>query len=280
MAIVVSEATTKRRDHGDDAVDEGAELFFECGKKTTATPTARGAATEKMAPPTRAEVLPAREQFPRITAFGGARRVTASWDASRAPQGSPRTATSGARVPPQGTVALPLCQARKSCYVSKIMALPDATPYLIAKEVDRGATFEVWRSQLGVMRLDWNRQGAVLETFLGYGSHEFATIITRRWEVLRRGGVQLLMLADFWEMPNYDSGVRTIQQEWILKNRSSVVQPFHVLSRSKMVGMATAVANLALGGIITSHTQRHTFDVIVKKAGLMACPPMPLLPST
>ncbi len=157
------------------------------------------------------------------------------------------------------------------------MAEPDVTQSQGVREIEKGATFEVWRSPTGALRLDWTRQGAVLETLLGYGHQEFANVIVRRWEALRRTGVQILILADFSEMPNYDSPVRTTQQEWILKHRPSVIQPFHVLSRSKMVGMAVAVANLALGGMITAHTQRTTFDVVVKKAGLGPNPQMPSL---
>jgi len=159
------------------------------------------------------------------------------------------------------------------------MAAPEVKPFQVIQKVDSGASFEVWRSPTGAMRLDWNRQGVVLETMLGFGSHEFATVILRRWEASRRGGLQILILNDFWEMPNYDSGFRILQQEWALKNRSSLVQPLHIVTRSKLVSMGTAVVNLALGGIITVHTQRQTFDAEVKKAGLTPNPQIPF-PST
>lgn len=141
--------------------------------------------------------------------------------------------------------------------------------------------FEVWQSPTGALRLDWNRQGAVLETISGFGSHEFATLITRRWDALRRAGaLQILVLADFWDMPNYDSGFRVVQQEWGVKNRSFLIQPFHILTSSKLVSMGTAVTNLALGGIITTHTKRYSFDVEVKKAGLAPKPQMPSFSTT
>jgi hypothetical protein len=160
------------------------------------------------------------------------------------------------------------------------MALPDAKPFQVIQKVDAGASFEVWRSTAGALRLDWNRQGVVLETMLGYGSHEFGTVIARRWEALRRGGVQVLILIDFWDMPNYDSGFRTTMQDWALKNRTSMVQTVHILTSSKLVSMGVAVANLALGGIITAHTQRPPFDAAVKKLGLAARPQMPSLSAT
>ncbi len=160
------------------------------------------------------------------------------------------------------------------------MATPDAKPFQVAQKIEAGVSFEVWRTPQGALRLDWNRQGIVLETLFGHGSHEFATVVTRRWEAVRRSGLQVLIIADFWEMPNYDSAFRAIHQEWALKNRSSFVQPLHILTRSKLVSMGTAVTNLALGGIITTYTQRPQFDIVVKKSGFTPNPQMPSLSDT
>lgn len=153
------------------------------------------------------------------------------------------------------------------------MAEPDVAQGSIV-QVEKGNFYEVWRSPTITLRLDWNRSGAVLHTVWGHGCADSATVITRRWEALRRAHAKITILADFCCLPTYDSAFRVIEQEWIIKNRASL-EPIHVLVSSKIVAMGVAVANLAMGGLMTSYSTRASFDSVVAKHGLPANPTMP-----
>jgi hypothetical protein len=64
---------------------------------------------------------------------------------------------------------------------------------------------------------------------------------------------------DLWELESYESELRKQMTSWVMERRSLVAE-MHVLLRSKLVSMGVSVANLALGGIITTHTQRAPFQ--------------------
>ncbi len=136
---------------------------------------------------------------------------------------------------------------------------------LVVRETEKGATFEVWQGS-GTMRLDWTRQGAMRIIVEGHGHAEYAPPVLRRFETILRTTPRITILADFWEMPGYDSGLRVELSAWGAKHRSSF--DLHVISRSKLVTMGVAVASLAMGGI-SSHTQRSSFDAEAKRLGFV-----------
>jgi hypothetical protein len=150
------------------------------------------------------------------------------------------------------------------------MAVPDAAQGQIV-QIENGPTFEVWQSSTGALRLDWNRQGVVTATVLGHGHADYGHHVTRRWDAVIRTSAKIVFLLDFWDMPTYDSGMRTVMTTGVLKHRSSA-EPSHVVTRSKLVGMGVAVANLATGGLFTIHSARVGFDLVVKKNGLPVNP--------
>ena len=139
---------------------------------------------------------------------------------------------------------------------------------------EKGLSFEVWQSRSGVLRLDWNRQGAVASTIQGLGLTEYGPHIIRRWEAVFRASGRITILVDCNEMLSYESGLRVAMTDWALKHRASL-DPLHFLNRSKLVAMGVAVANLAVGGLITSHTTRPSYDLVVRKHGLPVNPSMP-----
>jgi hypothetical protein len=147
--------------------------------------------------------------------------------------------------------------------------LDSASP---VREVDRGLTFETWQGS-GAMRLDWSRQGHVRVIVHGHGHVDYADAVVARWESVRRVNGRVTLHIDFWEMPTYDSGLRVGMTGWATKNRDSV-DGVHVVTRSKLVSMGVSVANLAMGGIFTTHVQRAEFDLLMTKLGLPLNPSM------
>jgi hypothetical protein len=139
--------------------------------------------------------------------------------------------------------------------------------------VDKGITYEVWQMSGGSMRLDWNHQGAVALTFDGYGHVNFGPAMIRRWDAALRARANYSIFIDFWDMPTYDGSLRITMTDWLRKHRSA--EPVHILVRSKLVAMGVAVGNLALGGMLTPHSQRASYDLLIKKQGLPVNPSMP-----
>ncbi len=146
-----------------------------------------------------------------------------------------------------------------------------SNPDLVVREIEKGPAFEVWQGS-GAMRLDWTRQGALRIIVAGHGHAEYAAPVTRRFEALLRSTQRITILADFWDMPGYDSGLRVELSAWGAGHRS--IFDLHVVSRSKLVTMGVAVASLAMGGT-KSHSQRASFDAEAKALGFVINPPMP-----
>lgn len=71
---------------------------------------------------------------------------------------------------------------------------------------------------------------------------------------------------EFWDMPTYDSQMRTEWTGWLLRHRSRL-ESLHVLARSKLVLMGVSVANLALGGIVKTHETTATFERALHTSG-------------
>jgi hypothetical protein len=62
------------------------------------------------------------------------------------------------------------------------------------------------------------------------------------------------------ELPNYDSNARKRLTEWVLQQRSNMVE-HHILVRSKLLAMGVSTASMLIGGhVITSYTDRASFE--------------------
>jgi hypothetical protein len=129
-----------------------------------------------------------------------------------------------------------------------------------------GFTREVWQLRQSTLRLDWPRAGIVGITIEGYGHLEFANPCTQRLEEALRATERLTVLADFGEMSGYDSGYRIALTDWVAKRRPRL-DAVHVLSRARLVNMGVAVANLALGGMLTTYTERSRYDRAIRDLG-------------
>lgn len=139
------------------------------------------------------------------------------------------------------------------------------------QKVESGASFEVWQVRSSRLRLDYRRVGIVEMIVIGHGHVEFARPCVRRLEEARRKNDRLTILADFWTMPGYDSGFRLELTEWVAKHRPQM-EPLHLVTRSQLVSMGAAVANIALGGLIQIHTLRASYDVVVRRLAASAPP--------
>jgi len=101
----------------------------------------------------------------------------------------------------------------------------------------------------------------------GHGDGRFAPVIVRRFDAILAQDGAVLMLYDMWSMPTYDSQLRVELTDWCRKHLKSI-PALHVAQRSKLVAMGVAVANVALGGLITTHSSRASFDAALRATGL------------
>jgi hypothetical protein len=102
--------------------------------------------------------------------------------------------------------------------------------------------------------------------FIGHGDGGFAEPIIRAFDAsVASGNRSLLVFFDLGEMPDYDSPLRTRLTTHFVRERARF-QSFDVLTRSRIVAMGVSVANLALGGLIASHSDRAAFLSAVDSA--------------
>lgn len=136
-----------------------------------------------------------------------------------------------------------------------------------AELVKSDSQSQSWRTKRGTMNLDWTESGALLVVLAGHGDRVLAPLMTRRADLLAARS-RMRFFFDFWQMPTYDSEMRTEWTSWLVKHRSRL-DGVHVVARSKLVSMGVSVANLALGGIIKSYPATSgPFALAAKAAGL------------
>jgi len=98
----------------------------------------------------------------------------------------------------------------------------------------------------------------------GHGEAQFARPILEAFDKLEKSSAAHLFF-DAEELDNYESSLRVELTGRLFPERARLTS-FHVLVRSKLVAMGVSVANLALGGIVNSTSDRKRF-----KARLDAC---------
>jgi len=80
----------------------------------------------------------------------------------------------------------------------------------------------------------------------------------------RLSGPTLYLFADLAALSSYDSALRTGLTNRFGRDRARIVD-FPIMLGSKIVAMGVTVANLALGGMVTTHTSRELFTSAVDK---------------
>lgn len=120
-----------------------------------------------------------------------------------------------------------------------------------------GAGFLTPKGRLGI----WTPSPTLLIVQMsGHGDKGFARHIIESFDRLLKNGEPLFVFFDLHGMPTYDSELRTSLTGRFFDDRARFAE-FHVLSASKLTAMGVSVANLALGGIITSHLERAPFSI-------------------
>jgi hypothetical protein len=136
------------------------------------------------------------------------------------------------------------------------------------RQIENGPTFEIYQGATCVVRVDWTPM-AVRTIAVGHAQAEAAEAVTRRFEAqIRAGRATFIHFLDVWDYTGHESGFRTGFVDWTQKH-PGVQKEVHVLTRSKFMNMAIAVANLALSeSLVRAHSKRTDFDILVKKTGI------------
>jgi hypothetical protein len=125
-----------------------------------------------------------------------------------------------------------------------------------------GVGFQVGSGQLAI----WKPAPQLLiARIAGYGDGTFVSPIVAAFEESLRRASRVELFFDAEALETYDSELRTQLTARLLADRKRIAE-LHVLVKAKLVAMGVAVANLALGGIMTSHTARRPFVVALEAA--------------
>jgi hypothetical protein len=114
------------------------------------------------------------------------------------------------------------------------------------------------RSSKGRLGLWTPGHAIVVARFSGQGDKAFVAPIVEAFASALKTVARAHIFFDAEAMSSYDSELRTGLTAAFLEERAKIAE-LHVLSASKLTAMGVSVANLALGGIITSHHERAPF---------------------
>ena len=149
----------------------------------------------------------------------------------------------------------------------------DASQGIVSlRRIETRTSFELYHAMqgetpVGSLRLDWTRNGAVLETVDGPGYGVYMDPIVKRFDTVLAYTGRIDPFGDFWDMPSYETRFRTDHGSWFVKNRA-VINAIIVCTQSKLVLMGSAVVNIGAGGLVKAFSKRDEFDTAVSKHGL------------
>jgi hypothetical protein len=122
---------------------------------------------------------------------------------------------------------------------------------------------EVYEDARGRIDVSNPSGGVLLVRMVRHASGGFITPLTVMGARLLATPERIQVFFDLGELLSYDSAARVSVTDWLLTNRARIVS-IHVLTRSKLVGMGVAVANLALGGMMVVHREPAPFNVALR----------------
>jgi hypothetical protein len=122
-----------------------------------------------------------------------------------------------------------------------------------------------FRTSAGRLSLWTPAASIVLARLQGYGAEAFAEPITEAFDRVLANSDSIRLFFDAESLENYDSTLRTSLTDRFVRDRKRLSE-LHVLVRSKIVSMGVSVANMALGGMVVSHTERSTFSDAIDSA--------------
>jgi hypothetical protein len=121
-----------------------------------------------------------------------------------------------------------------------------------------------WRGPNGALEISQLAASVVYLQLSGVTEQPAAPVIERTLAKQFAGGERLATFWDLGELVNYHSDVRIFSTRVLLAHRKQI-SAIHTFTRSKLVAMGVSVANLALGGIITAHPQRESFEAALNQ---------------
>ena len=110
----------------------------------------------------------------------------------------------------------------------------------------------------------WQLTPSVLATEVrGFMTHEMARTIIERASPLFERQTRVHGFHNWLQMVNYESACRVDLTAWILQNRTKAF--LHIAVTSRMVAMGVAVANMALGNIISVYSDEKALSEALRK---------------
>jgi hypothetical protein len=122
-----------------------------------------------------------------------------------------------------------------------------------------------FRTGAGRLSLWTPAASIVLARLQGYGAEAFVEPISEAFERALTSPDSIRLFFDAESLENYDSTLRTGLTDRFVRDRERL-SALHVLVRSKIVSMGVSVANMTLGGMVVSHTERGAFSDAVDSA--------------
>ena len=100
----------------------------------------------------------------------------------------------------------------------------------------------------------------------GNGSLVIVRRVVEELEALAPKEGDFVVFNDTDRMPSYDPGFRNVLTDWS-GSKGDRLRAIHILTRSKVVAMGAAVANLMLGGNVKMYADRVQFEAAFTAAG-------------
>jgi len=111
----------------------------------------------------------------------------------------------------------------------------------------------------------WVQPPILVVQLSGYGDVRFADPIMKAFDEILRAGMRPEVFFEMGGMHNYDSALRTRLTSHFAAQRSQI-QTMQMHTRSRLVSMGIAVANLALGGMIVTHDDVKSLQTVLDRA--------------
>lgn len=93
-----------------------------------------------------------------------------------------------------------------------------------------------------------------------HGHKEFAAPVHRVLDAwVASGAKNIELFFDAAELSSYDSELRGLWTDWVVRNRANI-KSIHLFTRSSIVAMGINLARAIVGKIMISHAERRDFD--------------------
>jgi hypothetical protein len=122
-----------------------------------------------------------------------------------------------------------------------------------------------WQTARGSLGLWLPGRDLLIAQLQGHGEDEFSWPVVEAFDSVLAANRSVRLYFDVAKLHNYDSPLRTRLTARFVRDRKAIAT-LDILVQSKIVAMGVSVANLALGGLIKSHTTRGTFNAALDEA--------------